>query len=98
MLESGDGAEVGVGLEDGLHDVAFDEFAFSAGAAAEGVVGDAVDVAKGAGGGFVKDGDSVGGEELLVDAGGSKASPDVFGSVVWGEGLDAQAEGESRVQ
>ena len=43
---SGDGAEVGVGLKDGLDDVAFDELAFSARAVTESVVGDPVDVAQ----------------------------------------------------
>jgi hypothetical protein len=38
---------VGVDLGDGLHDVAFDELAFATGAAAEGIVRDAIDVAKG---------------------------------------------------
>ena len=40
----------GVGLQDGLDDVALDQFAFLAGAEAEGLVGDAIDVAEGAGG------------------------------------------------
>jgi len=92
----GDRAGVGVGLKDGLDDVALDEFSFSACAAADGVVGDAVDVAKRAGGGFVEDCDGVGGEELFGDAGSGEASADVLGGVVGRERLDAEAVCQSR--
>jgi hypothetical protein len=72
--------DVRVGLEDGLDDVALDKLAFSARAAANGVVSD---VAQGAGCGFVEDGDGVGGEELL---GSGEARADVVGRVIGARG------------
>jgi len=86
MLVSGNCAEVGVGLQDGLNDVSFDEFSFSPGAAAKGVMSDAVDVSKGSGRGLVKDDNGVGGEELFVDASGGKVGSDVFGGIVGDSG------------
>src|SRR6478735_2777085 len=77
----GGASGVGFSLENSLDDVALDEFAFATGAAAKGVVSDAVDVTERAGNGFVEDSDSVGSEEFLCRTGCRQASADVVSGV-----------------
>jgi hypothetical protein len=76
-----------------LDDVALDQLALLAGADAQGVVGDAVDVAQRAGCGFVQDGDGVGSEDLLGGTGGAEASADVVGGILGGKRLDREPVG-----
>jgi hypothetical protein len=78
------GGVAGVGLQDAGEDVALDEAALAASDLAEGGRGEAIDVAHGAGGGLVEQGDGILGEELAVTAGAAEA--EVFGGVVGDQG------------
>lgn len=72
-------------------DCAVDEAALFCGGEAEGVGGEAVEVAHGALGGLVQECECVGVEEVAVAAGASEAEAEVLCGVAGKEGLDVEA-------
>ncbi len=83
----------GEGLGD---DGAVDEAALFGGGEAEGVGGEAVEVAHGALGGLVQECECVGVEEVAVAASTTETEAEVLGGVAGKEGLDAEAGVEAR--
>ena len=92
------GGVLGVDGEDLGDDWAVDEAAFYCGGEAEGVGGEAVEVAHGALGGLVQESECVGVEEVAVAAGAMEAEAEVFCGVAGKEGLDAEAGVEAGVE
>jgi hypothetical protein len=83
-------ALAGVGLDDPSDDVALDELPLFLGSLSKNSSSETVEVAHGAGGGFVEEADGVGGEELPIAACLAEAQAEVLGGVVGDERLDSR--------
>jgi hypothetical protein len=88
----------GIRFDDAGDDVTLDELALLARGLAEGVRGEAVEIAHGAEGGLVEEDDGVGREDLAVAAGARQAHAQVLGGVLGGEGRDVEAVVDARIQ